>query len=65
MVLTKVMISCYFGIPKLNDNRRNKRPIYRLNASLNSNKALIKIMGWLNMHDKVMTIVLIVYVLFY
>ena len=26
---------------------------------------IIKIMGWLNMHDNVMTIVLIVYVLFY
>ena len=58
------MISCYFGIPKLNDNWRNKRSFYRGKASLNFN-ALIKIMGWLNMHDNVMTIVLIVYVLFY
>ena len=53
------MISCYFGIPKLNDNWRNKRSFYRGKASLNFN-ALIKIIGWLNMHDNVMTIVLIV-----
>ena len=59
------MISCYFGIPKLNDNWRNKRPIYRVNVSLNFNQALIKKMGLLNMYDKVMTMVLIVHVLFY
>ena len=50
MVLTKIMITCYFGITKLNYNWRNKRPFYRGNASLNFNQALIKIMGWLNMH---------------
>ena len=40
-------------------------PIYRGNASLNCNQALVKIMSCLNMHDNVMKIVLIVYVLFY
>ena len=52
------MISCYFEIPKSNDNWRNKRSFYRGKASLSFN-ALIEII------DNVLTIVLIVYVLFY
>ena len=51
--------------PNDNDNLRNKKPFYRGNASINCNQDLIKIMGWLNMYDNVLAIVLIVYVLFY